>query len=272
MPQDLSWGGQPTAVIYSFLKELVALQNQFRTSDVFFFFDSKASLRKQIYPEYKAKRHKTKLTEEELQFEIAFRNQIIKLRKEYLKEIGWNNVYLQSGFESDDLIAKMCSYIVRRNTEKDRNDRIIIISSDHDLYQLISASVSMYNPKNKKEVTLQGFKKEFGILPLDWIKVKAIAGCSSDNVKGIQGVGEKTALKYLTGSLSNTSKVWQKIHSVEGKQIIERNLNLVCLPFKGTPTLHIKKNMPSIEGWHKIIKRLGFVSLKHENPFPWFKK
>lgn len=263
MPQDLSYMGSPTAIIYAFLKEIVTLQNEFQTSHVIFFFDSKTSLRKEIYPEYKSNRHTKELTEEEMQFEIAFRNQMLKLRKEYLKTIGWKNVFQVKGYESDDLIAQFCSMLSKAE------DKSVIITADHDLWQTIGPNVSVYNPRDKKELTYQAFKQKYGIKPRQWAVVKAMAGCGSDDVKGIKGVGEITAVKYLTGNLKSNSKIYKAIESEDGQRVIRRNLKLVRLPFEGTPEQTIVEDKLSMTGWKEIVKKLGFKSFDHTDPFPW---
>lgn len=264
MTADLTYRGNVTTILYSFLKTLIALQDQFRTSRLLFCFDSKSSLRKKIYPQYKEKRHSKELTDEELEFEKAFRSQIKKLREIYLPKIGYRNIYQESGFESDDLIARLAMTIGKKNQG-------IIITADHDLFQMISPHISVYNPSSGKELTLQGFKKSMGISPEDWILVKAIAGCPTDGVSGIKGVGEKTAIKYIRDELKTTSKAWKSIKSKEGQTIIERNLELVRLPFSNTSELAIKEDRLSIDGWKSVCKQLGMRSIEHENPFPWRK-
>lgn len=269
MGSELSYRGSPTTIIYSFLKTLIALQEQFRTSRLLFCFDSKSSLRKKIYPQYKEKRHSKELTDDELEFEKAFRSQVKKLREIYLPKIGYRNIYQAPGFESDDLIARLAMTIA--GLAKRSEDKAVIITADHDLYQMISPNVSVYNPSSGKELTLQGLKKSLGISPRQWTLVKTIAGCPTDGVSGIKGVGEKTAIKYIKDELKTTSKAWKSIKSKEGQTIIERNFQLVWLPFPNTPTLEIREDHLSLTGWKSVCKQLGMRSIEHENPFPWRK-
>lgn len=265
MGEELSYGGKPTTVIYTFLKELIALQEQFRTGNLLFCFDSRSSLRKRIYPEYKHKRHSKEWSEEEIAFEKAFRYQIKKLRKEYLPRIGYRNIYRETGYESDDLIAVLSEKLERQG------ERGIIISADHDLFQCISPFISFYNPASRKEMTFQGFKQTYGITPKQWAFVKAIAGCSTDGVEGIRGVGEKTAIKYIRKELGKKTKVYAAIISENGQRIIDRNKKLVALPFIGAPSLKIEKNELSKKEWMAVCKKLGFKSIRDTDPFPWSK-
>ncbi len=258
----LSYDNKPTGVIYGFLKTVSALQDSFNTNHVIFCWDSKTNKREEIYPAYKQnRRNKYKdLTEEEIELEKEFRFQMGNLRRIYLPEIGYKNTFIQKGYESDDIIARICHNLPN-------GDEAIIVSSDKDLYQLISGNVSFYNPSGMKILTLQGFVKKYGIKPFEWRMVKAIAGCPTDGVAGVIGVGEKTAIKYLRGELKNTSKIFIRITSQAGMDIYKRNRKLVILPFKGTKTFELQEDELSEEGWHKVTKALGMNSIRDKAPF-----
>ena len=109
----------------------------------------------------------------------------------------------------------------------------------------------------------------YKVTPEDWGKVKAIAGCSSDGVPGVSGVGESTACKYLTKMLPKTYKTYKTIE--KSTELINFNKQLVILPFKGTPDLVVKnKNKLSLEKFITISQRYGFDSfLKKENLDQW---
>lgn len=259
MPQDLTYMGSPTTIIYAFLREVLFLQEQFQADHLVFCFDSKSSLRKKIYPEYKAKRHTKEMTEEELGFEIEFRHQIKLLCTTYLPEIGYRNIFRKKGFESDDLIARLAETI-------HDDDKAVIISSDHDLFQCLSSNVSVYFPTQRREVTAKSFKKEYRISPKQWALVKSITGCKSDNVEGIRRVGEITAIRYVLGELKKDGDVCHLIEA--GKGIIERNKKLVTLPFEGCPILKLQKDELTEKGWKSVCERLGFSSLVNKySPF-----
>jgi len=264
MGKDLSYMGTPTTIIYAFLKDLIVLQDKFRTRHMLFCFDSKTSRRKKLYPEYKANRHKKECTDEEFEFEMGFQYQVVQLRKKYLPEIGYKNIYQVKGLEADDIMASLAL----KFREPTCRDKAILITADQDLYQCISHNVTFYSPSTQKELTLQGFKQKYEINAQQWAKVKAIAGCSTDNVKGVRGVGEKTAIKYILRKLGMKTKVHQAI-LFDGKEIIKRNEALVKLPFKGTPKFKIEKDELSVKGWKSVCKQLGFKSIANVNPFPW---
>jgi DNA polymerase-1 len=258
----LSFDGSATGVVYGLLKGLVGFQDLFNTSNFVFCWDSNASKRRDIYPEYKATRDRKDYTKEEIEFDVEFRRQMKKLRTTYLSKIGFRNIFIQRGYESDDIIAS-----VARDISRKEDFEVIIVARDKDLYQCIRHNVSMYDPQSCKIMTLQGFKKRYGIKPREWSMVKAIAGCNTDNVKGIKGIGEKTAIKYLKGKLKETNKKYCDIVSMSGIELYYRNLELVELPMKGTRCFQLQKDELSEQGWKEVTVLLGMKSLKGKMPF-----
>jgi 5'-3' exonuclease len=259
----LKYGETPTGVIFGFLSYIPSLQKQFNTEHVAFCWDSKTNLRKHYDSRYKGSRE-TRLNTippDEQKFEVAFRTQMKKLRRVYLKTIGFRNVFVQPGYESDDIIASLCLW------SKEDDDRAVIVTSDHDLFQMITPTVSVYNPIKSQTMTLQRFKKEYGIHPKRWAQVKAIGGCSGDNVYGVRCVGEKTALKYLRGELKTSSKAYERIKETAGCITISRNLRLVRLPFEDVKIFKLRKDKVTEEGWGKVCKKLGMKSLRNKLPF-----
>ena len=260
---DLSYKGAKTGVVYGFLKDILFLQEKFDTKRIVFCWDKGPYLREELYPSYKQNRKGLykKLTEEEKKFWVEFVIQVKKLRTRYLKTIGFSNIFYQNGYESDDIIASICFNLPE-------GDEAIIISNDQDLYQLIRWNVSFYSPQKRKLFTLQDFKRRYGIEPCLWTAVKVLAGCSTDSIPGIKGIGEKTAIKYLKGQLKKATKAYQAIISKKGNRIFKRNLKLVWLPFEGTKVFKLRKcNHFSNQGWLKVTKALGMKSLQNRNMF-----
>lgn len=250
---NLSWQGKPTAVIYGFLQTVLQLQNQFNTNNIAFCFDSRHSKRREIYPFYKNNRKRKELTKPEEEFEKQFYKQIKLLRTSYLHKIGFNNVFIQRGYESDDLIAKL----IKTVGECD----VIIISSDEDLFQCLCKNVSIYNPQKRMHMTLRSFKRVYGITPDQWITVKCIAGCSTDNINGLVGVGEKTAIKFLQKTLNKNTRIYRLLDSPATKAMLCRNLPLIALPFVGTKKMELVKDNITRAGWRRVCKQLGFKSI-----------
>lgn len=256
--KELSFNGSVTGAIYGVLKDILYFRKEFSTPYIVFCWDYGKSMRKGISETYKAHRKK-ELNEEDLLYEKAFRKQMNLLREKYLPAIGYKNIFYQEGYEADDIIASVCNNLPK-------GDEAVIVSADHDLYQLINKNVCVFHPQRQIIVSVDLFEKEYEISPKEWTKVKAIAGCSSDNIIGIQGVGEKTAIKYLNNKVKPSSKVYQKL-TEQAEEMLKKNLPLVELPLKGTKIFKLKKDRLSKEGWHKVIRKLGIKSLKEESLF-----
>jgi len=259
---DLSYAGTATGIIYGFLKSISYFQELFQTRDVVFCWDSKTNKREKIFPGYKQKRRDAAtnalVSQERVKFEEDFRIQMKNLRRTYLTQIGYKNVFCQKGYESDDIIASVCFNLPMK-------DEAIIISADKDLYQIIRHNISCFNPQKSKMLTLQGFKKEYDIIPEQWIIVKCLAGCSTDEVPGIKGIGEKTVIKYLLGELKESSKAYKKIKRYKTKYL-KKNYPLIGLPFLGTKVFRLGFDELSRKGWTEVIKKLGMVSIRDKFP------
>lgn len=219
-------------ITYQFLRDILALQKIHSTKRVVFCFDHAAKLRQLVYKDYK-KNRKIDKNDPEHQTKKIVKQELERLKTETLKEVGFRNVFFQTGFESDDIIASVCQSFGRW-------DRGIIVSSDADFYQLLSKRVMVWHPIKKEAVTQKSFKRKYGIDPSQWALMKAIAGCYTDNVKGIDQVGEITALRYIRGELMTSSKAFKSITSKQGQQIIDQNLKLVTLPFEGVKEFSVK--------------------------------
>lgn len=253
---NLSWDEKKTGVIFGFLREILRLSKAYKTDKFIFCWDSQLSLRKEVYPDYKGNRKKNKL-------DPSIYTQFDTLRMEVLYEIGFNNIFIQEGYESDDLIAWIVIHYA--------DDKFVIVTSDNDMYQLLFENeIHIYGLHTKKEFTERDFAIKYGILPNNWVDVKSIAGCKTDNVQGIAGVAVLTAIKYLKGELNKTSAAHKKIVSEDGKGVINRNKGLVHLPLIGTSSVLLREDNLNIDGFLNVCKRYGFSSfLYKENLSKW---
>ncbi len=260
---ELTWKGAATGVIYGFLQSVIHLQERFNTDRIVFCFDSRFSKRKKIYPAYKANRKNRKpMTDKEQEFEQEFHRQVIKLRMEYLPAIGFRNILWQQGYEADDLIAVACFEV-----SSFPDWEAIIVTADQDLYQCIRGNISTFNPYKNERMTLQRFYKTYHIEPRQWVSIKSIAGCLSDNIPGAKGIGEKTALKFVQGMLPKTSKAYQTIRAYCLSPDEKVAVTLVTLPLAGTKTIHLRAdNRISKESWNDVCKHLGFKTLHPRIP------
>ena len=256
--KDMSFREIPTSIAYGFLQTILILQNTFKTKNIAFCFDSKHNKRKKIYPQYKASRkHNQPLTTEQEEEENIFRQQVVKLRRTYLPYIGFNNVFMQSGYESDDIMAKVC---YSRLEHLD----FIMVTADHDMFQCLRPNVRMFNPVKRKMWTVSRFKNEFGIMPRQWIDVKTLAGCTSDNIGGLKGIGEKTALRFLKRELKPSLKTYKTIMDYFANPKEEESVlsKLVTLPYPGTKPVTLKRDCVTNKKWNSLCRKLGIKSLK----------
>jgi 5'-3' exonuclease len=249
---DLSYEEQKVGIIFGFMRQMLSLSKTFDTNKFIFAWDSRRSFRRDLYPEYKIKKPRPP---EEMEFEKFAFKQFIELRTKTLQQFGFKNSFIQTGLEADDIIAAIT---------KNYNQEFVIISGDGDLYQLLDVHVDMYSPKKKKIYTINDFQNEYQITPEQWITVKQVAGCRSDTVAGINGVGDKRAIQYIKGTLKHKTKGYQNI--ISGQDIINRNEALVKLPFKGTkiPQLVDDKTF-YLARFLEITDKYGFRSMQQIN-------
>lgn len=251
----LSHGAEATGTIYGFLNTVNALHEQFNTPNIAFCWDYGRGQREVYDPRYKQPRRdaEAKWDDAERGRRGQFRCQMKKLRAKYLRMIGYRCIYYQYGYEADDVIASLVLHTLGPD------DEAIIVCSDKDLYQLLAPNVRIWNPSQNKTVTLQSFYQEWGIGPRRWPMVKAMAGCPSDNVIGLAGVGEVTAARYLRNELPPHHKAYKAIH--ENPRAWRPNLALVTLPWPGIDQWEFMVDAVTPAGWDSVTTRLGMRSL-----------
>lgn len=255
---NLSYGMKDTGVIFGFMKKLISFISHFESSKLIFVWDSKYSIRREVYPEYKKLRKKRhdEASEEEKRSKRNAHKQFSEIRDYVLPSLGFKNIFMQDGYEADDLMAS-----IKMNNNR---YRFIIITTDKDMYQLIDENCILYSPASKSVQTVTTFKDEFGCHPSLWGKARSISGCSTDNVIGVLGVGEKTAIKYLTGKMNPKTKKFKAIEA--SVDMTRNNEELIILPMYGTDKIKIIKDDKTDR--HKLIKlceKYGFFSLINKN-------
>lgn len=251
--------GVKTGVIYQFLKTIGQLKDEFQTDRIAFCFEHPHLFRRDLYSDYKKRRNARVMTEEENAARNQLNEQISQLRTVYLPRIGFKNIFCDKGYESDDLMAALAKSV-------SPHDEMILVTADSDMYQVLAPNVMIYSPQKQKLLTCEWFVKRYKIFPRQWAVVKAICGCVSDEVPGIKGIGEITALSYLRGDLKAGTTAHNRIVSREGKAIVRRNRALVELPFKDCPIPKLAEDKLDVKGWQEICKRLGMKSLAGKPP------
>jgi DNA polymerase-1 len=240
-----------TGVLYQLWQTCLQLERMYRTHNFAFAFDSRQSLRQEAYLPYKQKRKAEREAKEAAdpkakQERQGMHRQIDRM-PQLLTRIGALNIFGQTGYEADDMIGS----IVVHNPSV----QLVIVSTDADLYQLLRPDVLIYNPVNHKQVTEESFRAEWGISPIQWASVKAWTGCASDNVEGIPGVAEKTAIKWLNGQIKPENKKYDLFSN--GLDIYTRNKPLVTLPYPGTQANVLQEQPPRRLNWNLLAETIG---------------
>lgn len=254
---ELSHKGKSSGVVFGFFKTLVDLKDEFNTDRVVFCFEHKHLFRRDVYPTYKQRRHRQGAPPEEQEARKAIGIQISELQNRHLPRIGFKNIFSFRGMESDDIMAKIA---------QEESDEIVLVTGDSDLLQCLRSNVSIYSPIKRMRITEESFTNKYGIRPSQWAVAKAIAGCTSDEVEGIRGVGELTALRYLRGELKHTSATYHRIRSRQGLATIRRNRQLIELPYEGCPTPTLEEDEVDHDEWRKVCGLLGMKSIAGHPP------
>jgi DNA polymerase-1 len=185
--KDLYSDGSHVGAIYHFINTIRKFLEEHNYDKVVVMWDAEnsSSVRKGIYPQYKGNR-KSSMNEYQLESYLTQNARI----KQYLEEVFIRQVEMVNN-EGDDLIAYYC--------QKATNEDITIFSSDKDLTQLISDKVSVYSP-NSKQYFKQGDMITINKVQIPHYNVltcKILTGDNSDNISGIEGLGEKTLVKLF---------------------------------------------------------------------------
>lgn len=194
--------GFPTNALYGFTNMMNKIIDEEKPTRILVAFDKGKTFRHEKYDFYKGGRLETP-DELKLQFPIA---------KEMLEYMGIK-YYEIDNYEADDIIGTFAAFCDIPNDEFEGT----IISSDKDLLQLISPQVDIKLLKQKDYIRYNPttFKEEYGIDPINMIDLKALMGDASDNIPGVKGVGEKTALKLLQ-EYKTLDGIYENIDEIKG--------------------------------------------------------
>jgi DNA polymerase-1 len=245
-----------TGVLYQIGATAEKLQGIYGTWNVAFYFDSRHRKRQELYAGYKADRDAKRASDsDEMKLRRKQMYEQVNALPKLLHQMGCQNIYGQTGYEADDLIA---STVINNPLED-----FVVVSRDEDLLQLLSPSVQIHDLVTKQPYTVDDFWKEYEISPTQWASVKAWAGCSTDNVPGLPGVGTVTAVKYLRGKLADTSAKYKLF--VENLEVYTRNIELVRLPLKGANEIKLTPQATPIK-WSILAEHIGAVTFGWDMP------
>ena len=174
--------GFPTNAIFGFVNMLQRIHDEHAPSHLGMVFDSPGkTFRHDYYPEYKANR--TRMPDE-LRVQIPRIKDIVQAYNIPILELP--------GYEADDILATLAKRWEQHGVE------VVIVTGDKDLMQVVSERVTMLDTMKDKHIGLAEVREKFGVDPGRVIEVQALMGDPTDNIPGIPGVGEKTAIKLIT--------------------------------------------------------------------------
>ena len=201
--------GEPTGVIYGFMRDIVGVWERWKHAKIIVIWDGGTDFRLNLskegitngvitekYGYYKQNRERQR-EKEEAEGKINELFESVGIQKPTLLKLLSTTLVRQikiDGIEADDIIGTMANFY------GEGGHTVKIISSDKDMYQLLSEQVSIFSLGGKNSISCEAFEGEYGVSPKQWIDIGALAGDVGDNICGVHGVAEKTAIKLLTAA------------------------------------------------------------------------
>lgn len=218
--KELFSDGDHIGGVYHFINIIRKFLEEHNHDKVIVFWDSSdnSTIRKEIYPQYKDNRRQD-MNEYKFESYLNQRNRV----KEYLEEVFVRQIEVSSN-EADDLISYYCKIA--------KDEKIIIFSADKDLTQLISERVTIYSPTTKQyykygdKITIN----KVDIPHQNVLVCKVFVGDKSDNIDGVESLGEKTLVKFFPQMIDKPCTIEEILDSarnIEHKKIPKALLNLL---------------------------------------------
>lgn len=261
--------GRPVNAVYGFASTVLAVLDTFRPKYLAVAFDEPGeTFRDKAYADYKATRA---ATPDELKSQFP-------MVRELVATLGIP-LFAVQGYEADDLIGTLAKQAEAQAV------RTIIVSGDHDLYQLITDHVAVYNVsrgiKVAELVDEAVFREHYGFTPSLLPDYKALRGDTSDNIPGVAGIGPKTAKQLIAdfaglepiveactkGGSAISPKVAEKICASTEQAVLSKQLATIVTD--APITLNLKDCVVTDYdeiGATKLFESLGFKSLLKRLP------
>jgi len=251
--------GLPTNATYGFTQMLLKVLKEHRPDHLAVILDSKApTFRSEAYKAYKANRP---AMPEGLSTQIPYIKKIIEGYRIPTLEMG--------GYEADDLIGTIAK---RLESEAD----VIIITGDKDILQLVNDRIQVYDPMKEKKLGVEEVIQRFGVRPEQVVDVMGLAGDATDNIPGVPGIGEKTAIQLIKayGSIENLLAHVEEIPQKRLKENLKTHGDLARLS-RQLATIHIDAPIsnrlddfslfpPDLKSLKEIFRELEFNKLLKE--------
>jgi DNA polymerase-1 len=201
--------GRPTNAVYGFITMLAKLKKDLEPDGIAATFDVKG-------PTFRHKRYEAyKIQRPPMPEDLVSQMPVIK---EVVQAMNIP-IFEKEGYEADDVIATLARRLERAGHE------VFIVTGDKDALQLVTKKVKVLNPqKDNFLYDESAVKARFGVEPARVVEIMSLMGDSSDNIPGVPGVGEKTAVKLITefGTLEGVLKNISKIHGDKLKENLEK--------------------------------------------------
>lgn len=261
--------GKPTNAVYGFISSILKILKDKKPEYMCILYDLKVPTMRHIsFADYKAQR---KPMPEELVEQIPAIKEVAGLLG--IKQIE------KEGYEADDLIATLAEKF------SIEGHRVFIITGDKDMMQLLGEKVVIIHPDGQKICTLEDFQKQYGMEPSVVPDIIGLAGDVSDNIPGVYGIGEKTALKLLQvyGTVENLYKNIDKVEPEKVRKLLAGNRENAFLSkelaiLKKDADINIKIedikiSSPDVEKLLQIFEELEFRKLaaQIEKVYPSFR-
>jgi len=192
--------GHPTNAIYGFIQMLLKLIKDHDPKHLAVVFDAgRITFRTEIYPEYKANRA---AMPDDLRQQVGPIREVVRAFNIPVLEL--------EGFEADDIIGALAA---RYSAE---NGKVVVVTGDKDLMQVVTENVTLLDTMKDKQSGLAEVNERFGVVPDLVPDILGLAGDSSDNIPGVPGIGEKTAIK-LVQEFGSLDALLERAAEVKGK-------------------------------------------------------
>ena len=200
--------GLPTNATFGFTNMLLKLLEERKSEYMVMAFDARGpTFRHEIYEAYKANRPPMP---EDLAVQIPYIKQVVE---------GMNIPSLElAGYEADDIIGTLA------RSAEEKGFHIVIVTGDKDFKQLVSRGISIWDPMKDRSLDYAGLKKDFGLEPSQWVEVMGLSGDTSDNIPGVPGVGEKTAISLIK-TFRTMEALFENLDNITKKKLRENLTN-----------------------------------------------
>lgn len=256
--------GENTSAVFGFTNSILKILRDEKPDYIGVVFDTKApTFRHEIFKDYKSTRSKMP---EEMSEQLPRITQVAEVMNLPILEV--------EGFEADDLMGTLAK------KAKEKGLEVILVTGDKDFLQLVNEDVKVLNPKRGGEepelLNRKGVEEKLGVPPEKVIELLALMGDTSDNVPGIPGIGEKTALKLIKefGSLENVLKNSDRVERKNVQKGLQEHADLARLskrlvtidtnvPFKLDLT-RLKRKEFDLPRLKELFKELEFTKFLQE--------